>query len=180
MSPLQPPVAVVDLKNHFVRWEDRRVVHRDKLFHRSIHVLLLDRSGRLVLQRRHRDKLTFPGHWDLSCSGHVEEIDYPAGPDERLDEVYAATARREVGEELGVAPALAFAGAYPPEPGVHYEHIHLFRGVCDGPFVLQTEEVAEVRHVWPGELPALVFHGGPERPTRTLRFFATVLLGVTP
>jgi isopentenyldiphosphate isomerase len=138
-------IAVVDAANRFVRWEARRVIHEQRLVHRSIHVLLYDTAGRLLIQRRHAAKQTYPRYWDVSCAGHVEESDYLGGPDDRLDEVYAAVAAREVSEELGVAPALAFAGRFAPEPGVHYEHLALYRGTSDGPFTLQADEVEEHR-----------------------------------
>jgi isopentenyl-diphosphate Delta-isomerase len=169
MGEPQPRVAVVDLKNHFLRWEDRRVVHRDQLFHRSIHILLFDHSGRLVLQRRHPTKLTFPDHWDLSCSGHVEENDYLAGPDERLDEVYAGCAGRELMEELGVVAPLEPLGEFKPIVDVHYECLALYRATSDGPYVAQPDEVAEIRAVTVAEYDALSASGAPCTPT--LRWF---------
>lgn len=165
MGEPQPRVAVVDDHDRFVRWEDRRVVHRDRLVHRSIHVLLFDRQGRLVLQRRKDDKLTYPSYWDLSCSGHVEEPDYLAGPDERLDIVYAGCAARELEEELSVHAPLEDLGRFGPEPGVHYEQIALYRAKHDGPYVAQPEEVAEIRAVTPAEYDALVASGAPCTPT---------------
>src|SRR4051812_25907296 len=169
MGEPQPRVAVVDDQDHFVRWEDRRVVHRDRLVHRSIHVLLFDSRGRLVVQRRKDDKLTFAGHWDLSCSGHVEEPDYVAGPDDRLDTVYACCAARELEEELGVHAPLEDLGRFGPEPDVHYEQIALYRARHDGPYVAQPEEVAEIRAVTGDEYDALVASGAPCTPT--LRWF---------
>ncbi|MGE0710417.1 MAG: NUDIX domain-containing protein [Planctomycetota bacterium] len=154
-------IAVVDAENRFVRWEDRRTVHVERLVHRSIHVLIFDAEGRLLLQRRHRDKQTYPRYWDLSCAGHVEESDYPGGPDEALDQVYREVAAREVEEELGVRPALEELGHFPPEPGVHYEQIRLFRGASDGPFVIQEEEVEELRPVSSAELAELERQGEP-------------------
>ncbi|MCB9688585.1 MAG: NUDIX domain-containing protein [Alphaproteobacteria bacterium] len=140
-------IAVVDDANRFLRWSDRAEVHGGRLLHRSVHVLLFTPDGALVVQRRHPDKLTWPSHWDVSVAGHVERSDYPAGPDERLDEVYAAVAARELEEELGVRTALRCLGAFGPEPGVHYEQLHLFHGVHPGPFRIQPEEVAEVAAV---------------------------------
>jgi isopentenyl-diphosphate delta-isomerase len=163
-------VAVVDGENRFVRWTERAEVHAARLPHRSVHILLLDGRGRLLLQQRHARKLTWPLAWDLSASGHVEEEDYPAGPDERLGEVYAAVARRELAEELGVTCALEELGAFAPEEGVHYEELRLYRGVCDGPFRLQDDEVAAVCHVSRDELAARL--AGPELHTPTLRRFA--------
>ena len=149
-------VAVVTPDDRFVRWSDREEVHRDRLDHRSVHVAILDRAGRLVVQRRHPAKRTHAGLWDVSVSGHVEEEDYVAGPDERLDEVYLAVARRETREELGIDAELEPVAAFPPEPGVHYEVIRLFRGVHDGPYTPQPDEVVEVRAVDEEELRALL------------------------
>jgi isopentenyldiphosphate isomerase len=162
-------IAVVDADNRFVRWTDKAEIHRARLVHRSVHVLLLDSRGRLVVQKRHAEKLTDPGRWDLSVAGHVEEDDYPGGPDDDLDAVYDAVARREVLEELGVAPVLDRLGRFSPEPGVHYEQIMLYRGTSDGPFRLQAEEVAAIRHVTPAELDALI---ASEPSTATLGWFS--------
>lgn len=165
-------IAVVDEQDRFLRWEDRRVVHEQELVHRSIHVLLVDSRGRLLLQRRHRSKQTYPGCWDLSCSGHVEESDYgPGGPDDDLDRVYAEVARREVEEELGVRVALTPVGRFGPTPGVHYEQLRLFVGASDGPFTAQADEVEDLRHVTRAELAELIT-AGIEPLTGTLRWFA--------
>ena len=162
-------IAVVDAVNRFVRWEDRRTIHEQALVHRSIHVLLFDSSGRLLIQRRHASKQTYPRYWDVSCAGHVEESDYLGGPDDRLDEVYAAVAAREVDEELGVTPVLDRVGSFRPEPGVHYEQIQLFRGVSDGPFTLQPDEVEE--HTMLDRQAWSAFLAGSEFITQTLRWW---------
>lgn len=166
-------IAVVDAGNRFVRWEDRKVIHQERLVHRSIHVLVFDSQGRLVIQRRHRDKDTFPHHWDNSVAGHVEESDYLAGPDDRLDEVYRAVAARELEEELGVSAALELVGHFEPLAGVHYEQIRMFQATSDGPYVIQEEEVEEVRPVTPAEYAALVASGAPV--THALAWFVRYL-----
>ena len=148
-------IGVVDPENRFLRWEDRETVHREQLTHRTIQVLLFDAAGRLLVQRRHPSKRTWPGAWDLSCAGHVEREDYPGGPDGRLDEVYAAAARREVAEELGVDTRLEEIGRFGPRSGVHYEQARLYRGRWDGPIRPQEDEVAEVRWVSSDDLDAL-------------------------
>jgi len=172
-------VAVVDEADRFVRWADRKEVHRDRLLHRSVHVIVLDAQNRLVIQLRHRDKLTYAHHWDISCSGHVEEPDYPRAPDgsmiglnpgPELDRVYEACAARELEEELGVRAPLTYLGYFGPEPGVHYEQIHLYSARSDGPYTAQAEEIEALRAVTPEELDALTDHP----VTGSLRLLANV------
>ncbi|RMG16884.1 MAG: NUDIX domain-containing protein [Planctomycetota bacterium] len=158
-------IAVVDSQDSFLRWAERKEVHARRLVHRSVHVLVFDRAGRLLVQRRHPDKDVYPGHWDTSCAGHVEESDYPGGPNQGLDGVYAAVAARELGEELGVQADLEELGHFAPVPNVHYEQIRLFRAVHDGPFVLQAGEVSAVRPVTRPEFLGLQAIGAPVTPS---------------
>jgi isopentenyldiphosphate isomerase len=159
-------IAVVDADNRFVRWEARRTIHELRLVHRSVHIVVFDSQGRLLVQRRHRDKQTYPLYWDTSCAGHVEESDYVAGPDDELDRVYEAVATRELHEELGIGGrdrsgpevALRRLARLPPEPGVHYEQVQLFACTSDGPFTLQADEVDEIRLVHRGEVPEPMTH----------------------
>ncbi|MCA9601390.1 MAG: NUDIX domain-containing protein [Myxococcales bacterium] len=175
MSELR--VAEVDAQNRFVRWVSRATCHAERLPHRSVQVLLYDTAGRLVLQRRHPLKRTWADAWDVSASGHVEEPDYPdpARPDDDLDAIYDAVASRELEEELGVTAPLERLGAFGPEPGVHYEHFVLYRGVHDGPYVAQPEEVAEVRVFDPPALAA--FLASDARRTRSLEWILDHLGG---
>jgi isopentenyl-diphosphate delta-isomerase len=163
-------IAVVDDANRFVRWEDRDAIHRRELVHRSVRVLVFDSAGRLLIQRRHRAKQTYPGHWDVSVAGHVEETDYTAGPDDDLDAVYAAVAARELREELGVPAEVELLARLGPEPGVHHEQIHLFSATSDGPFTPQPEEIEELRPVTKQGLASLLASGEPVTPT--LRWLA--------
>ena len=73
---------------------ERGRAHREGIRHRTAHVWILrQREGRteILLQKRSRNKDSFPGLYDTSSAGHV-----PAG-DEPL-----ASALRELEEELGL------------------------------------------------------------------------------
>lgn len=131
------------------------MIHEQRLVHRSVHVMLFDSRGRLIVQQRHRDKQTYPLHWDISCCGHVEESDYPGGPDEQLERVYAEVAARELEEELGVVTRLERLAHFAPITGVHYEQLRLFRGVSDAPLRLQAEEVEQAGARSRAELAAM-------------------------
>lgn len=162
---MAPRIAVVSDENRFLRWADRREVHAHRLPHRSIQAFVFNAAGELLIQRRHEGKLTFPGFWDISCAGHVEETDHAHGrdgdidPDADLDRVYEAVARREIEEELGVRVDVTLLGRFGPEPGVHYEHVHLYRAEHEGPFTCQPDEVAEVRFVGPAAFDTMVREG---------------------
>src|SRR5438552_3319655 len=56
-------LAVVNARNEEVGAETRRRVHDDKLLHRAVHVLLLDRDGRLIIQQRSNAKETHALKW---------------------------------------------------------------------------------------------------------------------
>jgi isopentenyldiphosphate isomerase len=168
-------IAVVDEANRFLRWEDRRTIHQHHLPHRSVHVLVFNAAGQLYVQRRHREKLTFPRFWDNSVAGHVEESDYPAGPDESLDRVYHEVASRELHEELGIQAPLEELGAFSPHPGIHYEHFRLYRTRHEGPFVLQPEEVEDGR--WFDRETLLAMKTRQEEPVTPLLLFLVEWLG---
>jgi isopentenyldiphosphate isomerase len=166
-------IAVVDEQNRFLRWEERRRIHEGHLLHRSIHVAVIDGEGRLLLQLRHRSKQVYPSTWDISCDGHVGVEDYPAGPDELLDEVYERAARRELAEELSLDAAPLFVAHCPPEKGIHYEQLRLFWCRAEGPLRPQEEEIEALRWVRPAEFDALRAAGEPM--TRTLPYLAAHL-----
>ena len=52
-------------------------------------------------------------------------------------------------------PELKLLGLSPPIPKVNYEYSAIFTGVSEGPFVIQEEELEEVRWVTETELRAL-------------------------
>ncbi len=173
-------IAVVDEQNRFLRWEERRRIHEERLVHRSIYAFVFEGAreldDRLLIQLRHRDKQTFPSHWDLSCAGHVEESDYPdpTQPDANLDAVYREVAARELEEELGVTGELVELAHLPPRTDVHYEQIRIYRTTAPGPFQLQAEEVEEVRFVTRAQLRAMDAAGEPI--TTALRHFSAWLI----
>lgn len=73
------------------RVELRTTAHAMGLWHRTVHVWVLNSQGELLLQQRASTKDTFPGLWDISAAGHISAGD-----------TSARTACREVYEELGI------------------------------------------------------------------------------
>lgn len=69
----------------------RAEVHRDGDWHKSIDIWIINPQKELLIQKRAMQKESYPGLWEVSCSGHVA-----AG------EKSLTSALREVKEELGV------------------------------------------------------------------------------
>ncbi|MFA7344739.1 MAG: 16S rRNA (adenine(1518)-N(6)/adenine(1519)-N(6))-dimethyltransferase RsmA [Terrimicrobiaceae bacterium] len=126
---------VVDESDRVLRAEPRDVVHVNNLLHRAAHMLIFNRRGEILLQKRSIWKDRNPGRWDSSAAGHLDS-----------GENYLEAARRELREELGVdAPALEPVGKLTPCERTGWEFIEVFRGVHDGPFApapLEVETVA--------------------------------------
>ena len=72
------------------------------LLHRAFSVLMFDREGRLLLQKRADDKVTFPGVWANSCCSH------PLSSDSESELIDASgvkrAAIRKLHQELGISP----------------------------------------------------------------------------
>jgi isopentenyl-diphosphate Delta-isomerase len=136
---------VVNDQDEVIRRATRREVHATGLWHRAVHVLVFDASGRVFLQKRSMNKDLSPGLWDSSCSGHLD-----AG------EEYDAAAIRELGEEIGVHLA---PGETPSrwfrieacEP-TGWEFVWVYQLRYDGPITIEPAEIQYGEWVAPSEV----------------------------
>lgn len=83
-------IQIVDENDVVLMSGTRREAQEKGLWHRIVRVMLIDETGKLLLQKRAKGVLS-PGCWDFSSSGHVD-----AG------EGYDEAACRELSEELSV------------------------------------------------------------------------------
>ncbi|NOX71098.1 MAG: NUDIX domain-containing protein [Candidatus Micrarchaeota archaeon] len=122
---------IVDSKDNTIGRAPRSHIHNSKLWHRGIHIILLDSDGRVILQNRSPTKDKWSGKYDLSVSGHVN-----AG------EGYDDVARREIYEELGIkGMELKKLIKLRLDYGAHDNMISVvFSGKCDGGFLLDEDE----------------------------------------
>jgi len=122
----------------------REVVHQKGLWHKTVHIWLVNDNNEILMQKRSSEKKTNPNKWTTSTSGHLS-----AGDESRTGAV------RELHEEIGVEIA---------EEELEYlftvreEHIYtdlidreivdvylLRKNLCIEDFKLQKEEVSEVK-----------------------------------
>ena len=123
---------VVNEHDEVIGQKPRSEIHRLKLSHRAVHVLVFNSRGELFLQKRSMKKDCFPGLWDSSASGHLAS-----------GESYDECSVRELREEIGLQPAR------PPErlfkvdarPETGQEFVWVYRCAAEGPFKLESEEI---------------------------------------
>ncbi|MFA6917876.1 MAG: NUDIX domain-containing protein [Candidatus Gracilibacteria bacterium] len=70
----------------------RAEVHRDGDWHKSVDIWIINPKDEVLIQKRSAQKESYPGLWEVSCSGHVNS------GESSLD-----SAIRELMEELGVS-----------------------------------------------------------------------------
>jgi isopentenyldiphosphate isomerase len=123
---------IVNDRDEVIGRRTRGEVHRLKLLHRAVHVLVFNARGEVFLQKRSLKKDSHPGAWDSSASGHLD-----SGED------YDAGAVRELQEELGLAvaapPARWFKVAACAE--TDQEFVWVYRHESEGPFTLHPDEI---------------------------------------
>ena len=70
----------------------KKEAHKKGICHMVSALALIDKKGRLLIQKRSIKKFSEPGKWDISSAGHVG-----------IDELPIDTAIRETKEEIGVS-----------------------------------------------------------------------------
>jgi len=137
---------VVDADDLVVGSMERGEIHRKRLFHRSVHVFLLDEAGRIYLQKRSFEKLEHPGKWDSSASGHVDS-----------GEFYQEAAGRELEEEIGVkaSPEPVLTVRASEQTGMEHSMLfHVQRSATDPDPSPNPSEIQEGRFFETGEIEA--------------------------
>ena len=123
---------VVNERDEVVGQAPRSEVHRRKLHHRAVHVLVLNSRGELFLQKRSMKKDCYPGAWDSSASGHLDR-------GEEYDVCAVREVREEVGVQLPATPRRLFKIDSRPETG--FEFVWIYQCQHEGPFELHPEEI---------------------------------------
>ncbi len=138
---------VVNQRDEVICQLTRAEVHRRRLFHRAVHIVVKNSAGEIYVQRRSPTKDTYPNRWTTSCSGHVDS-----------GETYESATVRELGEELGIpisgpeAVDLVFTES--PRRATGYEFIAVYELVWDGDITPEADEISEGRWFTPEALDA--------------------------
>ncbi|MCY4491597.1 MAG: isopentenyl-diphosphate Delta-isomerase [Thaumarchaeota archaeon] len=86
-------VILVDENDCQIGLEEKVKCHLpDGKLHRAFTALIFDKSGNLLLTRRAKEKMLWPGDWDGTVASHPRE-----------SETYISSAQRRMPEELGIS-----------------------------------------------------------------------------
>jgi len=136
MSEQKELLEVVTEKGEVIKTLPRAEIHGNpSLIHRVVHVLVFNKEGELLLQKRSMNKDVAPGKWDTSVGGHVD-------PGETLDEAV----QREMKEELGItAGKPQFLYTYIHSNPYETELVYTYSCIYDGEISFQQDEIDEVK-----------------------------------
>jgi isopentenyldiphosphate isomerase len=125
-------VDVVDERNEPIGTAQRREVLPQGLNFRTVHNLVADEHGNVLLQRLGTDRDRHPLKWGSSVAGYLH-----AG------ETYEAAAKRRFEEELGIQAPLEFVGITP----MHDECSTKFIGVFLAAVPHDLPEIRDSKHI---------------------------------
>lgn len=159
---------LVDENDNVIGHESKKMCHllsNGLPLHRAFSVFIFDQKGRLLLQKRSDDKITFPAYWANTCCSHPLHVD---GEMDGADGVKRA-AIRKLEQELGILPDQVPFSCFTYVTRVHYraacdetwgehevDYILLCRPPKDVVLNLNPNEVGEARYFTQDELKAFV------------------------
>ncbi len=155
-------IILVDASDTPIGTMEKLQAHQEGRLHRAISVFLFHPDGRLMLQKRAKDKYHSGGLWSNACCSHPR-------PDEPTD----AAAHRRLKEEMGLACNLTPVHAFIyrtefPNGLTEHEYDHVFIGTTDEIPTLDPEEAEDWKWIDVEELRReLAIY--PERYTYWLR-----------
>ena len=128
-------LEIVDKNGNVLKLAKRSEIHSDpSLIHRVVHVLVFDKKGSLLLQKRSLNKDVAPDKWDTSVGGHVS-------PGEDILEA----AKREMKEELGISDCrLNYLHTYLFSNHIESELVSAFSCIYNGKFMFNKDEIDEI------------------------------------
>lgn len=130
----QDLVIIVDQDDNVLDYLPRVDAHKKGLLHRTVGIIILNDQGEILLQKRSKNKDTFPGKYTISASGHVDK-----------GESYDQAAQREMEEELAVKANLKFVKKVINDHPEHRQMQSFYLIRNNGPFKIQYEEVDEAK-----------------------------------
>ena len=141
-------VVLVDESDVPVGTAPKLDAHREGRLHRALSVIVRDRHGRILLQKRHVGKYHSGGLWTNTCCSHPR-------PDEPVQVAAGRRLREEMGFSCPVLPLVAVT--YRADVGndlIEHEFVHVFGGRYDGAIRPDPQEADGFDWIEPAALQA--------------------------
>lgn len=151
------PIDVVDQANVAVGTTPRGHVLDSGVNFRTVHVLVFNRQGELVLQRLAAGRRRHAGRWGSSVAGYLH-----AG------ESYEQAARRRLWEELAVEAEVDWHGVVRLQDEQSAKFVGVFTARADHPEVAEPAQIGQLQFVSVRELD-LWMADAPQDFTPTFR-----------
>ncbi|PHY09531.1 MAG: isopentenyl-diphosphate delta-isomerase [Nitrosarchaeum sp.] len=111
-------LVLVDQNDNPIGSEEKVKCHLPEgKLHRAFTALLFDKNGRLVITKRSKEKMLWPGDWDGTVASHPRE-----------PETYVSSGERRMPEELGITCNLDYLFKF--EYHVPYKNIGSENEIC--------------------------------------------------
>jgi isopentenyl-diphosphate delta-isomerase len=147
----------VDDLNHAIGTVPRAKVFDEGANFRTVHVLVFNHSGSVLLQQLSASRDRSPLQWGSSVAGYLH-----AG------ETYYEAARRRLAEELGLRTPLRRVGVtMMPDDGVK-KFVGVYTTIADSPHISEPDHIAQLEFVPPNVVEADIVED-PARYTDTLK-----------
>lgn len=132
-------LILVDDNDNEIGTDTRENCHSGRGKRHRAYTALLFHDGRMLLQRRSRKKLLWPGAWDVSFTSHV----YPG---ESYQQAASRRARQELGAEVGtLADVHSFVYFAPQGENAENEFCRVLVGDFDGRVTPNEDEMMSIR-----------------------------------
>lgn len=133
-------IILVDKNNKIIGDVPRHLMNFGKDYHRVTYILVFNKLGNLIVQKRTDNKAFCPGYYGITTGGVVEK-----------GESYIDSAHRELQEELGFDAHLESQGTFVTE-GEGFRiwgkiYTCLYDETLHGKLTLQPKEVASVHEM---------------------------------
>jgi isopentenyl-diphosphate delta-isomerase len=159
VSSEEEQLVLVDSNDRALGTSSKSACHDGTgILHRAFSLFVFNRSGDLLIQRRHASKRLWPLYWSNSCCSHPR-----AGED--IDEAVG----RRLEQELGLTVNLSYIYKFEytatfADLGSEHELCSVYAGVATTAPVINTTEIADWRWIAPAALDAELV-ATPERFT---------------
>lgn len=140
-------LLVVNEQDEVVGTETREKCHEGGgILHRAVTVFIFNDEGKVLVAKRAKQKLLWPGYWETSCSTHVYE-----------NESYVEAAQRRLPQELGFSCKLKYIFKFVyqakyKDVGSEHEVCAVLIGKYNGKVSPNEQEVSDYKWVSLDEL----------------------------